>query len=88
MVAYGQLAPLHQHLRRRAEVLGLLRALPELPVLAAEDVLGFIGAHRLMGEGLGWVDIHLLASTYASREGLWTRDRRLGNAARRLGVAK
>lgn len=75
------------NLRRRAEVLVLLRSLPQLPVLNSDDALGFLDAHRLMGEGLGWVDVNLLASAYASREGLWTKDRRLGEAARRLGVA-
>jgi predicted nucleic acid-binding protein len=76
------------NLRRRAEVLVLLRALPQLPVLASEEALGFVEAHHLMGEGLGWVDVHLLASAHVSREGLWTKDRRLGEAARRLGVAR
>ncbi|MEO7190100.1 MAG: type II toxin-antitoxin system VapC family toxin [Vicinamibacterales bacterium] len=75
------------NLRPRVEVLALLRSLPQLPVLSTEDALQFVDAHRLMGEGLGWVDVHLLASAYAFREGLWTRDRRLGEAARRLGVA-
>jgi predicted nucleic acid-binding protein len=75
------------NLRRRVEVLALLHALPQLPVLTGDEVLEFVDAHRLMGAGLGWVDVHLLASTYASREGLWTKDRRLGEAARRLGAA-
>jgi hypothetical protein len=47
----------------------------------------FIDAHRLMGRGLGWVDIHLLAAVSASGERLWTRDRRLAEAAHRIGVA-
>ncbi len=75
------------NLRRRVEVLALLRSLPHLPVLTNEDALAFLDAHRLAGEGLGWVDVHLLAAAYASREALWTKDRRLGHAARRLGVA-
>jgi hypothetical protein len=40
-----------------------------------------------MGKGLGWVDVHLLTSVFVSRERLWTRDRRLAEVARRLGVA-
>jgi hypothetical protein len=56
--------------------------------VTSEEALDFVEAHRLMGAGLGWVDVHLLASAYASREGLWTGDRRLGEAARRLGVAR
>jgi predicted nucleic acid-binding protein len=76
------------NLRRRVEVLTLLRTLPQLPVLTSEDALEFVNAHHLMGKGLGWIDVHLLASAYASREGFWTRDRRLGEVALRLGVAR
>ena len=75
------------NLRRRAEILLLLVDLPQLPAVPSEDVMRFIDAHRLMGRGLGWVDIHLLASAFVSREALWTKDRRLANAANLLGVA-
>jgi len=75
------------NLRRRAEVLTLLAELPQLPTLATADAMGFVEANRLMGKGLGWVDVHLLASAFASRERLWTKDRRLAEAAHRLGIA-
>jgi predicted nucleic acid-binding protein len=75
------------NLRRRAEVLALLADLPRLPALSTEDVMTFIDGHRLVGKGLGWVDVHLLAAAVVSREILWTKDRRLADAANRLGVA-
>ena len=74
-------------LRRRSEILGLLRNLPEAPVVEHDEVLAFVEAHALMASGLGWVDVHLLASATLAGERLWTRDRKLANAARRLGVA-
>ena len=74
-------------LKRRAEILALLKHLPQAPALANDDVLTFVEVNALMGKGLGWVDVSLLASTYASGNQLWTRDRRLAEAARRLGVA-
>jgi predicted nucleic acid-binding protein len=74
------------NLRRRADVLTLLAALPRLPVASTEDAMHFTDAHRLMGKGLGWVDVHLLAAAYVARVSLWTRDRRLAAAAGRLGV--
>ena len=44
-------------------------------------------AHRqLMGRGLGWIDMHLLAAASAAGERLMTRDRRLHEAARELGL--
>lgn len=74
-------------LNRRSEILGLLRHLPQAPVVEHEEVLAFVEANALMGSGLGWVDVHLLASATLAGERFWTRDRRLAQAARRLGVA-
>jgi len=75
-------------LSRRGEILGLLRNLPQAPVVDQGELLAFVEAHTLMGSGLGWVDVHLLASAALAGERFWTRDRRLAQAARRLGVAK
>jgi predicted nucleic acid-binding protein len=75
------------NLRRRPEVLAPLADLPRLPALPTEDVMRFVDDNRLMGKGLGWVNVHLLAAAVASRETLWTKDRRLTAAANRLGVA-
>ena len=74
-------------LHRSSEILGLLRNLPQAPVVEHEEALAFVEAHALMASGLGWVDVHLLASAALEGERVWTRDRRLTRAARRLGVA-
>ncbi|MEQ1757190.1 MAG: type II toxin-antitoxin system VapC family toxin [Vicinamibacterales bacterium] len=74
-------------LNRRGEILGLLRDLPQAPLVEHDQVLAFVDTHALMGSGLGWVDVHLLASATLSGQRVWTRDRRLAQAARRLGVA-
>ncbi len=55
--------------------------------MASEGVMRFVDVHRLMGRGLGWVDVHLLASAFVARERLWTKDRRLADTAKRLGLA-
>jgi predicted nucleic acid-binding protein len=73
-------------MNRRSEILGLLRNLPQTPVVEHEEVLAFVEAHGLMGSGLGWVDVLLLASATLAGERFWTGDRRLAQAARRLGV--
>ncbi len=75
------------NLSRRCEVLGLLAALPEVPVADHAEVLAFVEAHRLAGCGLGWVDMHLLASAKLASMPLWTRDVRLEAAAGKLGLA-
>jgi predicted nucleic acid-binding protein len=46
----------------RAQVLGLLQALPPMPVSTDKEVLFFIDQHELMGRGIGYIDVHLLAS--------------------------
>lgn len=64
-----------------------LHRLPQ--VISAEDdeVLSFIQHHSLAGSGIGYGDAHLLASARLTPLAtLWTRDRRLGAAARRLGL--
>jgi predicted nucleic acid-binding protein len=74
-------------LSRRHEVLRLIEALPAAPVATHEEVMTFIERQRLHGTGLGWVDAHLLASARLSRQSLWSADRRLREAAVRIGLA-
>ena len=58
------------------------------PVAAHEVVLALIETEGLFGSGIGYVDAHLLASAKLSGDAeLWTRDRRLTAAARRLGIS-
>lgn len=75
-------------LRRRAEILILLADLPQALVATDAEVLTTIEKRRLMGRGIGYVDAHLLTSTLMTPDTkLWTRDRRLAEVARRMGVA-
>jgi predicted nucleic acid-binding protein len=74
------------NLRRRDEILSLLAALPRVPLASDDEVLAFVEANRLMGRGLGWIDMHLLASTRLAHTVLWTLDKRLAAAARSLHV--
>jgi predicted nucleic acid-binding protein len=72
----------------RAVVLELLRDLPMAAVAEAEEVLDFIDRQRIHGKGLGYVDVHLLASVVLTPGArLWTRDKRLHEIAMSLGCA-
>jgi hypothetical protein len=52
------------------------------------EVLHMIDATQLYGAGLGYVDVHLIASVrLTSGTSLWTRDKRLHATASRLGFA-
>lgn len=75
-------------IRKRREVLNLLAALPSASVATSDEVLHFIEEQALMGKGIGYVDVHLLASVSLS-EGvrLWTTDKRLAPVARMLGLS-
>ena len=76
------------NLPEREEVLGLLARLPGTPVATDAEALLFIERHRLMGSGVGYVDVHLLAAmSLVGSALLWTRDRRLLSAASDLGFA-
>ncbi len=75
-------------LRDRQMFLGLLADLPSTPVATHAEVLAFVDSKVLYGIGLSLVDAHLLAALHLSPANrLWTRDRRLGMAADKLGVS-
>ena len=72
----------------RGAILALLQHLPMAAVAEPEEVLVFLTRHKLHGNGIGYVDTHLLASTALTGGAkLWTRDRRLHALARELGLA-
>ena len=74
-------------LEDRERVLLLWRRLPRLEAASDEIAMQFLERHRLMSRGIGYVDVHLLASA-AERQGarLWTKDRRLADIAQELGL--
>ena len=76
------------NLKKRAEVLRLLGKLPAAPIATEREALDYIERRALMGRGLGYVDVHLLASVaLAGTARLWTRDKRLAAVATELKLA-
>ena len=74
------------NLSRRKEILDLFSALPMAPAASHDEILKFIAAERLFGTGLGAVDIHLMASARLARRKIWSRDKALCRAAKRLNL--
>ena len=72
------------NLAQRDKLLSALTALPHSPVAGHDEVLAFLEGHRLMGRGLGWVDVHLLASAKLAKLPFWTLDKRLAAVATAL----
>jgi predicted nucleic acid-binding protein len=75
------------NLRRRGQILELLAALPEARRAEHHEVLHLLDSARLYGRGLGWVDLHLLASALISGCALWTLDRPLQKATTTMAIA-
>jgi predicted nucleic acid-binding protein len=75
------------NLRNRSEIISLLQRLPGAIQAEHEEVMQFIDINGLMGKGLGYIDMHLLASARLTGVPLWTLDKRLNEAAIILGVA-
>ena len=72
------------NLKHRSKVIEFLTLLPTTPTIEHEELLTFIETHKLFGQSLGWIDVHLLASTLLQHVALWTLDRPLRHAARKL----
>ena len=69
------------HLNNRNEIISLLQSLPMAPTIEFDEFLYFIDRNHLMGKGVGFVDVHLLASAQLIGVPLWTADKRLKSAA-------
>lgn len=73
------------NLRDRRSTIRMLEQLPSIMVAGDDEALRLIEHHRLMGRGLGWIDVHLLASSIIDGTPLWTLDRVLEQVAKTLG---
>lgn len=75
------------NLRQRDTILRALHGLPQAVVAQDAEMLDLIERETLFGGGLGYIDIHLLASARLSAAVLFTQDKRLHATAMRLRVA-
>ena len=76
------------NLKSRCEVLRLLGDLPGAPQATNPEVMDFIEQRALMGRGVGYIEVHLLASVaLAGTARLWTLDKRLAAVAADLKLA-
>jgi len=75
------------NIKNRTEILSLLDALPKATQAKHDEVMRLIENYRLMGLGLGYVDMHLLAATLLTRTPIWTFDKKLNTIATKLKLA-
>ena len=83
---WGELACGNLH--NRDQILSLFKNLPQTSKATHDEALYCLTSHNLMGKGIGFVDLHLLASTLLTKNTLlWTRDKRLHKLAVSLNVS-
>ncbi|MEZ5535424.1 MAG: type II toxin-antitoxin system VapC family toxin [Thiolinea sp.] len=76
------------NLQNRKQLIGLWSALPAAVSASHAEVMLCIEQRKLMGRGIGYVDIHLLASVMLTGSTkLWSRDKRLDKVASELGLS-
>ncbi len=73
-------------LANRDRFLRLMSALPPAMVAEHEEIMRLVHDRRIHGRGIGWIDMHLLASSLLERCALWTLDKRLQAVATELGI--
>ena len=74
------------NIKNRKEIIALLQTLPQSPIVEFDEYLYFIEQNQLFGKGIGFVDIHLLASAQLCQVPLWTEDKRLKTASAELNL--
>lgn len=74
------------NLRNRKEILSHLRSLPMAIRARHNEVMQFIENNQLMGKGLGYIDMHLLASAVLTGISFLTLDRKLKRVSLHLDL--
>jgi predicted nucleic acid-binding protein len=71
----------------RREWLAIYGRLARSPAVPHEDVVSLVRFRDLHGRGVGWIDLHLLASALIADTPLWTADAPLLALAQELRIA-
>jgi predicted nucleic acid-binding protein len=74
------------NLSHRTSILNDLNALPAAVSATHEEVLRLVEDRKFWGKGIGWIDVHLLASALLLNCSFLTLDERLGRLAKDAGV--
>ena len=70
----------------RSRLLAAYGQMHQANTVAHAEVVAFVRSRLLFGRGLGWIDVHLLASAVLQRHRIWTADIRFASVASELGV--
>ena len=75
------------NLKNRGQILSYLQSLPVAILAEDQEVLKFIETNQLMGKGLGYIDVHLIASAVLTDVALWTFDKTLDTFIKKFGIS-
>jgi predicted nucleic acid-binding protein len=84
-LVYGELLTGDRGGRRK--LLAAYERIHQASIVPHRDVVAFVRHRNLHGRGVGWIDIHLLASAIVGKLQLWTADSLFSAVAKELGVA-
>ena len=70
----------------RAKLLAAYAQMHRATLVSHEEVVAFVRERRLHGRGVGWIDVHLLASAVVESLQFWTADKSCATLAEELGV--
>ena len=71
----------------RRKLLAAYERIHQAGMIPHREVVTFVHDRGLHGRGVGWIDVHLLASAIVHRLQLWTADPRFSTVAKEFGVA-
>jgi predicted nucleic acid-binding protein len=71
----------------RAQLLEAYGLMHQAATVAHEEVAAMVRKRKWQAKGVGWIDMHVLASALAAEVRLWTADPRLEELARECGIA-
>ena len=71
----------------RPKLLAAYEQMRQASLIPHREVVAFVRDRRLQGRGVGWIDVHLLASALVDRLQVWTADPRFADVADELAVA-
>jgi predicted nucleic acid-binding protein len=71
----------------RHKFLGAYERIHQAKLIPHREMVQFVRQRDLYGRGVGWIDIHLLASALVGRMQLWTADLHCCEMAMEFGIA-
>jgi predicted nucleic acid-binding protein len=70
----------------RRKLLAEYKRMFQAATIPHPEVVSFVEHRQIHGRGIGWIDVHLLASAIVDQLKLWTADPRLSILADEFGV--